>query len=91
MGESGKSTLTSLLTDANVFCTEVNNTGEFILIDSNNNIGIESTIQSKTFRPNFVSNNWNDYYDCPGFSDTRGEEIEILTKHAVRRLVEAVE
>lgn len=93
MGETGngKSSLASLLTDVDIVCVEVNNSGEFILIDSNKNIGGASTINSKTFRPNFMRNNRSDFYDCPGFSDTRGEKMEILTKHAVRRLVEAVE
>lgn len=91
MGEtgSGKSTLFSLLTNIDMHCIEINNTGEFILIDSNEKIGGKSTINSMTFLPNFMSTNVNDYYDCPGFSDTRGEETETLTKHAVKRLVEA--
>lgn len=93
MGETGngKSSLTSLLTDVDMVCVEVNNSGEFILQDSNKNIGGASTINSKTFLPNFMRTDRSDFYDCPGFSDTRGEKMEILTKHAVRRLVEAVE
>lgn len=34
--------------------------------------GNKSTIRSKTFRSNFVDNNWNDYCDFPGFTDMRG-------------------
>lgn len=69
MGEtgSGKSTLSSLL--SNVLTSEL-----IILM----NISDESTINSKIYLPNFKSNNESESFDCPGFFDTRGEEIQTL-------------
>lgn len=88
---SGKSTLGVLLTEPEmleVFEDEM--TGDVKLLDKKHRISENATITSKTLVPELMTeeSSGTAYYDCPGFSDTRGLYFDLTSAYFLRRLLE---
>lgn len=87
---AGKSTLTSFLTGANLESIEtLKDSGEFVLVDRNGLITRKSTTISKTVVPNLMIDDQSGltYYDCPGFSDSRGVANDISVSYLIKKLI----
>jgi energy-coupling factor transporter ATP-binding protein EcfA2 len=59
--------------------------GEFIIVDGNDKIG-SSTLNSKTIFPELISTGSTDFYDFPGFSDSRRTSHEIATTYFMKKI-----
>lgn len=91
---SGKSTLTLLLTGAELEAKEIDGAeGSFLIVDKNNKISGTSTTTSKTIVPDLMIEEMNGtaFYDCPGFGDSRGAKIDIAATFAIRKLLNFAE
>ncbi|XP_034249607.1 uncharacterized protein LOC117650350 [Thrips palmi] len=95
---SGKSTLTQFLAGNNTkLISEEIEKGlgleEFIIVDSDDRIGSSSTAVSKTIfpEPTVDENTKTTYYDCPGFSDTRGVAQDISQAYFMKRLIDSAD
>lgn len=87
---SGKTTLGLLLTaEGELSAYEaVAGSGMYLLVDKKNRISNDSTITSKTAIPELmVDNNGASYYDCTGFSDSRGIEYDIFSSYIIQKLL----
>lgn len=85
---SGKSTLASLITGAELEAKRVGS-GVFQILDKNHKISRDSTTVSNTKVPNLMFDNETNttFYDCPGFSDTRGVVIDITATRSIHKLL----
>lgn len=88
---SGKSTLGVLLTEPemlDVFEDEM--TGDLMIVDKKHRISENSTITSKTLVPELMIDEFSGtvFYDCAGFSDTRGVYFDITSAYLLRKLLE---
>lgn len=88
----GKSTLASLLTDAELESVETfPGSAQYVIVDRNDRISRPNeTITSKTLIPELlvdVSTNTS-YYDCPGFEDTRSVKHDIAVTYSLKRLLD---
>lgn len=86
----GKSTLASLLIDANLQAFETReNSGLFRIVDEDNLISRGATITSETLVPNLMldEKTGTTYYDCPGFSDTRSVAHDITISYFLNKLL----
>lgn len=88
---TGKSTITSLLT--NVKLTAISEDDTYLIVDEADIIGKEWSTASKTSVPNLMIDEINGvaYYDCPGYSDTRGVEVNLATTFSIRKLLKFAE
>ncbi|XP_031631115.1 uncharacterized protein LOC116345674 [Contarinia nasturtii] len=87
---AGKSTLTSILSDANLNSREIDTeSGQWIIEDENGLISGESTITSKTIIPALMLNQTNQMvlYDCPGFNDTRDIDHDICVTYLIQEII----
>lgn len=87
---AGKSTLTSLITGAELKSVEVlPDSGDFMIVDERGLISGKSTTTSQTIIPEhmFDKNNGITYYDCPGFNDTRNVAHDISVTFLIQRLI----
>lgn len=87
---AGKSTLASLLTDAEITSTEVrDDLGEFIITDKKGLISGVSTTTSKTIVPELMNEQRNGiiYYDCPVFNDSRSVSHDISVTYLIQKLI----
>ncbi|XP_055298570.1 uncharacterized protein LOC129566553 [Sitodiplosis mosellana] len=86
---AGKSTLTLLITDVELFSVEIGekDSGEFIIVDKDEKISGISTTKSKTIVPDLMIENDNVYYDCPGFSDSRGVTHDISVTYLIQKVI----
>lgn len=93
MTGSGKTTLGLHQTGADIISIEISGTGEFILIDKLNRISNDATIKSKTIVPElmFDQQSGTAYFDCPGFSDTRGIKYDLSVVYFIKKLLEFAE
>lgn len=90
---AGKSTLTSLITDVELFSIAIGDedSGEFIIIDKDEKISGISTTQSKTIVPDLMIENGNVFYDCPGFTDSRGVTHDISVTYLIQKVIRHAE
>lgn len=91
---AGKSTLTSFLTGAELESIEtLKDSGEFVLVDKNDLISRKSTTISKTVVPNLMIDKESGitFYDCPGFSDSRGIVNDISVSYLIKKLINSAE
>lgn len=86
---SGKTTLGLLLTDEELMSTEIEGTGEYIIIDKSDRINRDSAITSKTIIPELMINRKSGtvYFDCPGFIDTRGIQNDLSVAYFIKKLL----
>lgn len=88
----GKSTLTSLLTDAKLQSIEYPaGLGQFLITDANGLISdLNSPVTSKTTFPNLMIDHANKitYYDCAGFNDSRGYVNEISVTYSIHHIIQ---
>lgn len=84
---TGKSTLASLLTGANL--TSFVSNRVFSITDNNDLISENSTTVSKTKVPNLMIDEDTNttFYDCAGFADSRGVVIDFLATRSIRDLL----
>jgi energy-coupling factor transporter ATP-binding protein EcfA2 len=70
----------------------IEGSGEFIIDDGNNKIST-STLTSKTLFPELVKNVeiGSEFYDCPGFSDTRSASHDIAITYFIKKLCDYAE
>lgn len=90
---SGKSTVTSLLTNSNLTSVELYEPGSglYIIKDENELITDHNSFTvSKTLIPNSMIDEENNvlFYDCPGFEDTRGIEKDISVAYLIKKLLD---
>lgn len=85
---TGKSTLTSLLTGAELKSEEIM-AGQFRIVDESGLISGESTTTSKTIVPELMIEKENGiiYYDCPGFNDSRGAVNDMSVTYLIQKLI----
>lgn len=91
---AGKSTLTSFLTGAELESIEtLKDSGEFVFVDKNDLISRKSTTISKTVVPNLMIDKESGltFYDCPGFSDSRGVVNDISVSYLIKKLINRAE
>lgn len=93
---SGKSTLTQFMTGDGenlISFEDVSGSGDFIINDTLGRISNASTITSWTVYPesmvDIISN--TTFYDCPGFSDTRGVAHDITTTYFTKELLKRLD
>lgn len=93
MTGSGKTTFGLHQTGADIISIEISGTGEFILKDKLNRISNDATIKSKTIVPELMIDQQSGtaYFDCPGFSDTRGIEYDLSVVYFIKKLLEFAE
>jgi hypothetical protein len=88
---SGKSTTTQFIAGENNTLVAVQNelTGDFYIVDRDGTIS-NQTIISKTLLPDLtVERETNTaFYDCPGFSDTRNESVEIANSFFIKKVAD---
>lgn len=87
---AGKSTLTSLLTGAQLQSKEtVPGSYEYLIVDEKGLISGESTTVSKTIIPELMNDTKNrvTYYDCPGFNDSRSDINDISVTYLIQQLI----
>lgn len=91
MTDSGKTTLSAFLSSVILKAVEDKQTpGKFSYIYENKNetrkIG-ESSTESETMYPNqFICKDGSVFWDCPGFLDSRGEEIQIIQAYHINSI-----
>lgn len=85
---TGKSTLTSLLTGAELKSEEIM-AGQFRIVDESGLISGVSTTTSKTIVPELMIDKENGiiYYDCPGFNDSRGVVNDMSVTYLIQQLI----
>lgn len=85
---TGKSTLASLLTGANLTSIKISD-GIFSIKDDKDLISGISTTVSKTKVPNLMIDKVTNttFYDCPGFADSRGVVIDFAATRSIRDLL----
>lgn len=85
---SGKTTTGLLLTENDLISYEIEGTGEFVITDEKNRISRDSAITSKTIIPEKMidENSGTVYFDCPGFSDTRGLLNDLSVVYFIKKL-----
>lgn len=88
---SGKSTLVQLIAgDNSKLIAKQTDDGEFIIEDHNRISDEGSGADSKTEFPELVIENVTDtaFYDCPGFSDTRGPANDIGSAYFIKKVTD---
>lgn len=94
----GKTTVTQILAeDLTRLHAVLSDSGKLFIIDDDNKIGGPSTV-SKTLMPELVIQKVNDssdgggtaFYDCPGFDDTRGADVDIAANFFMHRVLKKV-
>lgn len=91
---NGKSTLASLLSGAELESVEIEGSeGDFRIEDKNDKISGVCGTTSKTITPNLMVDESNGivFYDCPGFSDSRGVKVDMAATFATRKLMNHAE
>lgn len=95
MTGSGKTALGLHQTGADLISIEISGTGEFILIDKLNRITNQqdATIKSKTIVPELMIDQQSGtvFFDCPGFSDTRGIAHDLSVVYFIKKLLQFAE
>lgn len=90
---SGKSTLLQWFAgdDTKLFSEEIEEgSNEFTIVDKNQRIG-NSTMESMTIHPELVQKYDTNFYDCPGFSDTRSTSYDIAISYFIKKLCDRAE
>ncbi|XP_055316440.1 uncharacterized protein LOC129576047 [Sitodiplosis mosellana] len=90
MTGSGKSTLTQFLTNVELNSVPIEGVrGSFRIVDPNDKISGLNTTTSKTIVPDLFTDDENclAYYDCPGFSDSRGVEVDLAATFLIQKLL----
>lgn len=91
---SGTTTLTSLITAAELEAIETKGSEDaFRIVDNANKIGDECRTAPKTTVPDFMIDTENSvvFYDCPGFSNSREVKAELARHFTIRKLLYSVE
>ncbi|KAF0427131.1 50S ribosome-binding GTPase family protein [Gigaspora margarita] len=83
----GKTTLLNYLTGISLSSKKNGRFGEFEIhgVDSLNNVTISNGSISQTSLPY----NRGEYWDCPGFGDTRGSVQEIINAYSIYKLIKS--
>lgn len=92
---SGKSTFTHYVAGNNDNLISVRvgqNSGEYIISDTNNKISVNTTVISKTTFPDVVvdDDTKNVFVDCPGFNDSRNEAYDIAAAYFIKKVFNSV-
>lgn len=88
---SGKSTLTLLITGAELIAVETDEgSGEYVVKDKRDLISPpDQTTKSQTIIPNLLIDKelTTSYYDCAGFEDSRGVDHDISVTYLIQKLL----
>ncbi|XP_014272666.1 uncharacterized protein [Halyomorpha halys] len=88
---SGKSTLAQYIVGHLNHLTSVKSGVDYIIVDEKEKVSRRSTIISKTLYPELIEDSEMDtnYYDCPGFSDTRSAAHEITSTYFTKKIIDS--